>query len=180
MIDIVNKKKLPLSETTNNPIFNLNNSTINHINNSINNLNNTNNNLNNTISMETIHTNNKSESMNNLIMKPSSLINSKRKIPKIFLSRNKSMLEKESKNNFNKLNVRSIYLKNKKLDNLINLCNEELVLANNMGGSVQEYGNNNKSSDNLGKKKKNELKYGDQKVIEEKSNRNSKISKIAK
>lgn len=174
MLDIVNKKSLPLSESIIKPNVNINNSTIN----SIYNFNNTNNNLNNTISSETIYTNNKSETVKNLKIKPPLLNNSKRIIPKIFFSRNESMSEKELKNNFTKLNVKSIYLKNKKLDNLINLCNEELIFAKNMGGSVQEYGSNNKSADDLGKKIKNELKYGDQKVIEEKIIGNKKYQKL--
>ena len=173
MKNVIGIKKQPSSES-------IMKSTIKNV--TINDFNNSNNNLNKTISNDTFHTNNKNESMQNL-KSNISLNGLKRKIPNIRInSRQKSnnihLSNSDLKGYFNKYCEKSKYEKNQLLENVINKCNEEINLAQNMEENVGK--NNNKSTDDINKKMKIVLKSGDQKVIEEKNLRNKKYQKLEK
>jgi hypothetical protein len=128
--------------------------------NKINTKENKNNNLNSTISMDTFHTNNnnKNDSMMNF--------------------NNKKVRKLHSVNSLKNFKSRNI-VKRSTLENILNKCNEELDLAQNMGNNVENY-NKDKSGDEIFLRIKNELKNRDQRVIEDNGKGNKKYKKLEK
>ena len=171
MMDILSAKREQRQQSQESMIK----SSINNI--TINGLNNTNNNFNNSISNDTFHTNN-NESMIN-IKDNASVNNLKVKIPKLNINNNKSRNNINLKNKDLKNYLHKKYEKKLKMEKLINKCNEEISFAQNMEDNVGK-NNNNKSMDDIGKKIKNVLKNGDQKVIEDKGLENKKYKKLEK
>ena len=172
MMDMLNVKREQRQQSQESMIrSSINNATING-------LNNTNNNFTNSISNDTFHTNN-NESMINL-KDNASLNNLKVKIPKLHINNNKNLNNINLKNKDLKNYLHKKYEQKLKMENLINKCNEEINFAINMEDNVGKNNNNNKSMDDIGKKIKNVLKNGDQKVIEEKGLENKKYKKLEK
>ena len=173
LLDIKRKTSESIMKST------INNSTINNFNKTINNINNNMNNTN-TISIDTLHTNNKNESMKNL-KSHYSLKHLTKKIPKINFTKNKTIItDKNFKNYFFNSNEKSLCLQNRKLDNILNKCNQSLNFAKNMEENAEKNNDNSKSSENFAQKLKNVLKNRDQRVIEDKGIGNKKYQKLEK
>ncbi len=163
----LNKKSQPTSEsmaksTNNNYTINTNENKNN---------NNSNNNLNSSMTLETYHTNKNQSRVN-------------------FHKRNRLFKKTNSQprhlnlSSFKKLNnkYKTRDLTNQpKLIKILDKCNEELDLAQNMGNDVEHYSFNKKKTRlELSNRIKNELKTGDQRVIEEKGFANKKYTKLEK
>ena len=146
----------------------INNSTINNIN--------KNNNLNQTITGDTFHTNDKSETIKNFnhTNSASNILN-----PKINISRNNKITYTSVKKYFSNSSKKGKYIKSLQLNNILNKCNEDLKFARNLGENVEK-NNQDKFVGRMNKRFKTVLKTRDQKIMEDKGKVDKKYHKKEK